>query len=419
MSIYRFEEAEFRRIELEEYPDDEFIVASLDFLGCNPNSHGIVITEEVFRRCAPSVLGKFLVAEVANGDATSHTEAEYIQGYIPREQEVRFVQNAYGDLRGVVDVVISKFYSSEFCDIFSDYDNKRSVSVEMFVEEEPMEDGHVMALDFNILAVTVLGQTIKPSSPTSNITITRFAEDGAEQYFKSVWHKLEETRKEKSMPEEKKEILEEVTPKDEELLEETSEEEVAPEEEEDVVMEETEENEETSEEEMSGCEEQEECSCEEEQCAEEETVEEECSCEEEQCSEEPAEEEQLEEPAEEAENFADRIAELEAIVASQTEELEALRAFKEAKDTEERNFAVNAVLAEVKDCLEEETFNTLKEEGFACKLEDVTAWSNKAKAMAYEAGTVRKSAKEKNFSVWSMSVPVKETKKSTSMWDNI
>ena len=82
---------------MENYSEEEFLVTEVDFLGCNPNSHKIAIAEEVFRQCASTVLGKFLVAKVAYGDATGHASDEAIVGYIPPEQEVRFVRNNHTD----------------------------------------------------------------------------------------------------------------------------------------------------------------------------------------------------------------------------------------------------------------------------------------------------------------------------------
>ena len=81
--IYNMSAGEIRTIHMEDYAENEFLIAELDFLGTNPNTHKIKISEEVFRECASSVLGKFLVAKVSYGDATSHAEDEIIQGYIP------------------------------------------------------------------------------------------------------------------------------------------------------------------------------------------------------------------------------------------------------------------------------------------------------------------------------------------------
>ena len=201
VKVYNMSSGTLMTINMENYSEEEFLVAEIDFLGCNPNSHKIAITEEVFRKCASSVLGKFLVAKVAYGDATGHAEDETIVGYIPSEQEVRFVRNSQGYLRGVIDGVVSKQYASDFCKIFTQANHSRSVSVEMGVEEEPHEDGTI-AKRFNVVGVTVLGMSVRPSSPGSTIDIKRFSEQTKEEcdnYYKSVWQKLADIEKDSEL----------------------------------------------------------------------------------------------------------------------------------------------------------------------------------------------------------------------------
>lgn len=193
--VYKMSNGTLITINMENYSEDEFLVAEIDFLGCNPNSHKIAISEEVFRKYASTVLGKFLVAKVAFGDATGHASDETIVGYIPSEQEVRFVRNSQGYLRGIIDGVVSKQYASDFCKIFTQANSTRSVSVEMGVEEKDDKDGTI-AKRFNIMGVTVLGMSVRPSSPGSTINIRRFSEEDikkdCEDYYKSVWQRLSE-----------------------------------------------------------------------------------------------------------------------------------------------------------------------------------------------------------------------------------
>ena len=199
--IYSMSDVELKTINLADYSEDEFLVAEMDFLGTNPNSHKINISEEVFRQCASTVLGKFLVAKLVYGDASGHAPNELIMGYVPREQDVRFVKNNQGYLRGIVHTVISKQYAPEFCKIFSHANNSRSVSVEMGVEEIPDGDSTI-AKRFNIMGVTVLGMSVRPSSPGSTINIKRFeksVEKDCEKYYKSVWEKLADKESELDM----------------------------------------------------------------------------------------------------------------------------------------------------------------------------------------------------------------------------
>lgn len=531
---YKMSDGNIRTIKMEDYSEDEFMVASLDFLGTTPNSHRIEISEEVFRRCASSVLGKWLVAEVEFGDATTHTADECIQGYVPREQEVRFTRDKDGYLRGVVDVVISKQYSSEFCEIFRSTNHTRAVSVEMMVEEEDAGDKTV-AKSFNIVGVTVLGILVKPSSPGSNIDITRFtektAQKGCEDFYRTVWQRYAEreqteldafvrNRKKKlegktyqinsdelketpwgevdktelkdavmgasnrnelvkkvylkvqdgwedapsenlkypvmeldgntfyynrfalasalayARQEDETDVISKIIElyKKFDLVEEGEEENMSKKKFEDENAEalEQEELEVSEEEEKEECEQLEddgedvkdepEEEAEEQEELSEDAEEDDMSEPEEEGEPEPEEcadeEEAEEEPAEEdAEDMAkdEKIKELEDIIMAKDAELEELRAYKEEKENAERDFAVQQTLEEIRECVDSETFEALKNEGMGCKLAEIDGWKNKAKSMAFDA----KAGKSEDTSKWSMSIPQKSVKKSTSKWDSI
>lgn len=182
-NIYKFESANIKRINTEEYDEDEFIIARMDFLGTNPNSHKLNFSAEVFRRDISTVLGKWVVAEVQDGDVTTHTANEIIVGQVIKDQDVELVETDDGYLRAVVDVVLSKIYAKDCCDVFTEEDSNRSVSVEIMCGFE--EDNETDVQCFKIVGVTLLGKTIKPSSPTSNIQITRFSEEDANAFYRS------------------------------------------------------------------------------------------------------------------------------------------------------------------------------------------------------------------------------------------
>ena len=84
----KFAVEEIKRIEFSDYEEQEYSIARLGFLSTRPNSHGIGISEDVLRASAPSVLGRWVVADVQWGDATTHTDAEQIVGIVPEEREV-------------------------------------------------------------------------------------------------------------------------------------------------------------------------------------------------------------------------------------------------------------------------------------------------------------------------------------------
>ena len=579
VKVYNMSSGTLMTINMENYSEEEFLVAEIDFLGCNPNTHKIAITEEVFRKCASSVLGKFLVAKVAYGDATGHAEDETIVGYIPSEQEVRFVRNSQGYLRGVIDGVVSKQYASDFCKIFTQANHSRSVSVEMGVEEEPHEDGTI-AKRFNVVGVTVLGMSVRPSSPGSTIDIKRFSEQTKEEcdnYYKSVWQKLADIEKDSELDmyvqnrktkfakaysvnttelkqtpwgevdktELRKKVMEasnrvelvkkvylkvmdgweeapsanlkypvmefkngtfyynrdalasalayakqhdeaDVVSKVEKLYKKFK---LAEEGEEknmskkfeiegreawgdiiakvqehegddayvdsveddhiiftiddvryrveadvkvgeddktvdadihwdtkkkDAVQDEDDDKDDMSEdvaekdadeEEKEDDMQEEECSDDEEKKAEEEDDE----------SEDMAKEEETE--CSEDEEMSDKdkkISELEDIIMQKDKEIAELKEYKDAKEKAERDFAVQELLEELRECVDDETLESLKEEGLACKLSEIDGWKNKAKALAFDKGA----RKEMSTGIWSMAI-TKVTKESTSKWDSI
>ena len=176
---------EIQKIDMSDYSDAEFAVARVGFLSTRPNSHGYIISEEVLKECAPSVLGKWMVVKMdyLGQDATTHEKDEYIVGQFPREQEVEFIQDDDGYLRAYADAVISKIYAQEYCAIF-ERDNERAVSVEMRIVTEEDDDSEV--LNLNIVGVTTLGKTVNPSCPESDVKFIRFSDDEAGEYFNRV-----------------------------------------------------------------------------------------------------------------------------------------------------------------------------------------------------------------------------------------
>ena len=177
---YNFAVEEIKRIEFSDYDEQEFSIARLGYISTKPNSHGIVISEDCLRESAPSALGKWVVAKMLMGDATTHEPDEHIVGMIPKEQEVEFVNDDDGYLRAYCDAIISKRYAADFCEIF-EKDNNRAVSIEARFDMEDEDN----AKSFTICGVTVLGRAIRPSCPDSDIEFVRFSETDAEDYYRA------------------------------------------------------------------------------------------------------------------------------------------------------------------------------------------------------------------------------------------
>ena len=174
-----FNAVDVKRINMEEYGEDDYAIASVCFLSTRPNSHGIGISEDVLREYSPSVLGKWITAEVKCGDCTMHVPDQVIVGVVPKNQDVRFVEADDGYLDAYVDCIISKRYAKDYCNVFSEDDPTRAVSIEATFDM--IDDDNASA--FNIKTITTLGKFVKPSVPNANITFVRFSEDEAETYY--------------------------------------------------------------------------------------------------------------------------------------------------------------------------------------------------------------------------------------------
>lgn len=179
----KFEASSIKHIDMSEYDNDDYMVGRTAFLSTRPNSHDIVIPENVLREYAPSVLGKWVTAEVKFNDCTTHTNGQSIVGIVPKEQDVEFVEADDGYLDAYVDCIISKRYAKEYCNVFSEDDAQRSVSIEATFS---MVDEHECD-GFDIKTITTLGRTVRPSVPDANITIVRFSEEDAESYYSNLY----------------------------------------------------------------------------------------------------------------------------------------------------------------------------------------------------------------------------------------
>ena len=169
---------------LEDYDDNKFTVFKTCFLSTAKNSHNLEISEEVLRRDASTILGNFLVAKVQFGDAGTHSPTEIIYGYFPKEQEVEFEETDDGVVKAWAYCVISKQYGKDFNDIFNTQ-NLRNTSVEMKVKvEDDADEGTVESLD--IYGLTCLGMSVDGSCPDAMMTMVRFSQEEADDYFKGM-----------------------------------------------------------------------------------------------------------------------------------------------------------------------------------------------------------------------------------------
>ena len=172
---------------LENYIEDddyEFATVRLKALSWEGNSHGYDISEEVLKRDAHTILGKWIVAKYSHylQDTMGHQTDEVIVGQVPKDATITYETTEDGTFL-TVDGVISKLYATDVYEMFKSH-NERSVSVEMTLCFENPEDLTSPVTKINFTAITILGLSVKPSCKGANITVTKFSADEADKYYK-------------------------------------------------------------------------------------------------------------------------------------------------------------------------------------------------------------------------------------------
>lgn len=164
----------------------EFAIARIAVLSTKENSHKINITKEILERDGKSVLGKWVIADFDGTDVTTHTQGTHIIGIVPTDSNIEFVENSDGTTTMFVDAIISKLYATEVYNLFKQH-NFRNVSVEMATSnDQPREDGYTDIDGLNIFSICVLGISVGGSCPDANMSITRFSEKDAEEYYQNT-----------------------------------------------------------------------------------------------------------------------------------------------------------------------------------------------------------------------------------------
>lgn len=178
---------DIEQIQFDDYDEKEFAIAKVGFMSNRPNSHKLEISEEVLRKNANTVLGKWMVVKMdfMGLDAEGHDPQEHIVGFFPKDQEIEFVEDEDGYIRAYATAVISKIYAKDYCKMF-DSDNERAVSIEMKCDTENGKDMDDKVLSFTIVGVTTLGKAIHPSIPESNVSFVRFSQEEAAAYFSEL-----------------------------------------------------------------------------------------------------------------------------------------------------------------------------------------------------------------------------------------
>lgn len=178
--------------------DPEFAYGNMVFLSTKPNSHDLDISEDVLRRDASSILGKWVVCRVNpyTKEAEGHSPLEIIVGQIPKDQEIGFSYDKDGYLLASADFILSKIYAVDTYNLFRN-DNFRNVSVEMLTTGTEINgvENEELVSSFSICGVTILGKTISGSCPSANAKLVQFEEKAAEFYKNHHKDALESLKK--------------------------------------------------------------------------------------------------------------------------------------------------------------------------------------------------------------------------------
>lgn len=185
--LINFAVEDIEQIQFDDYDEKEFAIAKVGFMSNRPNSHKLEISEEVLRKNANTVLGKWMVVKMdfMGLDAEGHDPQEHIVGFFPKDQEIEFVEDKEGYVRAYATAVISKIYAKDYCKMF-DGDNERAVSIEMMCNTENGKGMDDKVLSFTIVGVTTLGKAIRPSIPESDVSFVRFSQEKATAYFSGL-----------------------------------------------------------------------------------------------------------------------------------------------------------------------------------------------------------------------------------------
>jgi hypothetical protein len=185
--LINFAVEDIEQIQFDDYDEKEFAIAKVGFMSNRPNSHKLEISEEVLRKNANTVLGKWMVVKMdfMGLDAEGHDPQEHIVGFFPKDQEIEFVEDKEGYVRAYATAVISKIYAKDYCKMF-DGDNERAVSIEMMCNTENGKGMDDKVLSFTIVGVTTLGKAIRPSIPESDVSFVRFSQEKATAYFSEL-----------------------------------------------------------------------------------------------------------------------------------------------------------------------------------------------------------------------------------------
>lgn len=406
--------------------DLDFSIVEIWALAEGNNSHKNPISKEVLERDANTFKGKFIIGKYdkLKKDSTTHVTDQAIWGYIDPNEPIEFKTKIVDGVEKefvVVKGVLSKIYANDVVEMFRQ-NNNRTVSCEFSCNLQYEEDEYGRPIDeygniiddvnpilgYSIHGITVLGLEYNPSIRGTEIKVKQFVEsNNSDIELKEVAKKRFE-----QISNRKNDMKEDGMESDNKIFSESEDKEK------DVVMEQSEEKSKEEEKEMAKVEEtKKDVVSEDKTMSEDEDTKDESEDKEKETSEDSEiEEEDKDEDKEEEKKFSlDAYVDQSAILAmleNETEERrnlvnqvvkefsaeeilkkiiemskenELLKSEKEFNDNEKKEKKFSAIMASVKEDLDEKTFSELSNEGKELALDQLGAFENKVKAFAYEA----------------------------------
>ena len=107
------------------------------------------------------------------------------------------------------------------------------------------------------------------------------------------------------------------------------------------------------------------------------------------------------------------------IIMEKDAELEELRKFKAEVEEQRKAATVESIMAECKGYMSDEQYKEMREEGMACKMDEIDGWTNKVKAVSFSA--VKKNVKKTNDGLFRFAAPIDNNKKDSynTIWEKL
>lgn len=162
---------------IQENPESNFAILSLDFFASGQNLHDLYVSEETLLRTANTIKNCPLVwiYDETLDDVYTHDPDEVPCGFVPESSEVTARKLEDGRTMLSAIAYVWKRYTGPLLNIFKRDGGKKPVSVEMSVYETGLrDDGQVELLDYRYEGITVLGSYVTPAIPSAMASVLSF-----------------------------------------------------------------------------------------------------------------------------------------------------------------------------------------------------------------------------------------------------